>query len=215
MGDNKHRTGFNRHLLHPWAELGNLGHDEETTVISHGRGAYVYDSDGNKLLDGPGGMWCMQTGYGRKEIANAVSEQIIELGYSTTFSHIHHSEVELAKRIAHETPGDLDRVFFTTGGSTAVDSAIRLCQLASNIKDKPHRKHILTRHKAYHGSTYLAASVSGKERDKTAMDVSRENIHFLSAPCYFYYPEFDTEEEFCDHLIAELENMILRAIIGH
>ena len=59
MGDNQHRAGFNRHLLHPWAELGNLGHDKATTVISRGQGAYVYDSEGNKLLDGPGGMWCL------------------------------------------------------------------------------------------------------------------------------------------------------------
>lgn len=208
MGDNRQRAGFNRHLLHPWAELGNLGHDNNTTIISHGQGSYVYDAEGNKLLDGPGGMWCMQTGYGRQEIADAVSKQIMELGYSTAFSHTHRKEVELAARIAAQTPGDLDRIYFTTGGSTAVDSAIRLCQLASNIKGKPQRKHILTRYKAYHGSTYLSASVSGKERDKTAMDVSRENIHFLKAPCHFYYPGFETEEQFCDYLIAELESKI-------
>lgn len=208
MPNNQYRAGYNRHLLHPWAELANLGADTSTSVISRGQGAYVYDSEGNKLLDGPGGMWCMQTGYGRKEIADAVSQQILELGYSTAFSHIHAKEVELATRIAAETPGDLDRVYFTTGGSTAVDAALRLCQLASNIKGQPQRKHILTRHKAYHGSTYLSASVSGKERDKTAMDVARENIHFLTAPCYFYHPEFDTEEQFCDYLIAELEAKI-------
>ena len=77
----------------------------------------------------------MQTGYGRQEIADAVSQQIMELGYSTAFSHTHRKEVELA-RIAAQT-GDLDRIYFTTGGSTAVDSAIRLCQLASNIKVSP------------------------------------------------------------------------------
>lgn len=208
MGDNQYRAGYNRHLLHPWAELASLGADTSTSVISRGQGAYVYDSEGNKLLDGPGGMWCMQTGYGRKEIADAVSQQILELGYSTAFSHIHAKEVELATRIAAETPGDLNRVYFTTGGSTAVDAALRLCQLASNIKGQPQRKHILTRHKAYHGSTYLSASVSGKERDKTAMDVARENIHFLTAPCYFYHPNFETEEQFCDYLIAELEAKI-------
>jgi adenosylmethionine-8-amino-7-oxononanoate aminotransferase len=81
--------------------------------------------------------------------------------------------------------------------------------LASNIKGQPHRKHILTREKAYHGSTYLSASITGKERDKTAMDIMRDGIHFLSAPCHFYHPEFATEAEFCDFLVDELEQKIL------
>jgi adenosylmethionine-8-amino-7-oxononanoate aminotransferase len=151
----------------------------------------------------------MQTGYGRREIADAVSQQIMTLSYATSFTVINNREVELAERIAAKTPGDLNRIYFTTGGSTAVDSALRLCQLASNIKGQPHRKHILTREKAYHGSTYLSASITGKERDKTAMDIMRDGIHFLSAPCHFYHPEFSTEAEFCDFLVDELEQKIL------
>ena len=139
------------------------------------------------MIDGPAGMWCMQTGYGRREIADAVAEQIMQLGYATTFSTINPREVELAKRIADETPGDLNRVFFTTGGSTAVDSALRLCQLANNIKGQRQRKHILSRDRAYHGSTFLSASVTGKERDKTAMDALRDTVHFLTAPSLFHY----------------------------
>ena len=129
----------------------------------------------------------MQTGYGRQEIADAVSAQIMRLGYSTAFSVINPLEVELAARIAANTPGDLNRVYFTTGGSTAVDSALRLCQLANNIKGARQRKHILSRDKAYHGSTFLSASVTGKERDKTAMDTWQEYVHFLSAPCQYYH----------------------------
>jgi len=100
-------------------------------------------------------------------------------------------------------------VFFTTGGSTAVDSALRLCQLANNIKGLPNKKHILTRDKAYHGSTFLAASVTGKERDKTAMDVLKENVHFLSAPCFYTNGKGRTEQAFCDDLVSELERKIL------
>jgi len=154
-------------------------------------------------------MWCMQAGYGRREIADAVAEQMMTLSYATTFSLINNREVELAQRIAAQTPGDLNRIYFTTGGSTAVDAALRLCQLASNIQGTPQRKQILTREKAYHGSTYLSASVTGKERDKTAMDTIREGVHFLSAPCHYYYPQFETEAAFCDFLIAELEEKIL------
>ena len=204
-----YRDKYNQHLLHPWGDLGTLGEDDQSSVITRGEGIYIYDAEGNRLLDGPAGMWCMQTGYGRQEIADAVAEQIMNLSYATSFSVINNREVELAERIAAKTPGDLNRIYFTTGGSTAVDSALRLCQLASNITGQPQRKHIITREKAYHGSTYLAASITGKERDKTAMDIKREGIHFLSAPCHFYHPQFETEETLCDYLIDELEQKIL------
>ena len=209
MKSEGYRDKYNQHLLHPWGDLSTLGDDDSSSVIVKGEGVYIYDAEGNRLLDGPAGMWCMQTGYGRREIADAVSQQIMTLSYATSFTVINNREVELAERIAAKTPGDLNRIYFTTGGSTAVDSALRLCQLASNIKGQPHRKHILTREKAYHGSTYLSASITGKERDKTAMDIMRDGIHFLSAPCHFYHPEFATEAEFCDFLVDELEQKIL------
>ena len=209
MKSDSYRDKYNQHLLHPWGDLSALGEDDSSSVIVRGEGAYIFDAEGNRLLDGPAGMWCMQAGYGRREIADAVAEQMMTLSYATTFSLINNREVELAQRIAAQTPGDLNRIYFTTGGSTAVDAALRLCQLASNIQGAPQRKQILTREKAYHGSTYLSASVTGKERDKTAMDTIREGVHFLSAPCYYYYPQFETEAAFCDFLIAELEEKIL------
>lgn len=204
-----HRANFNRHSLHPWADLPALGEDESTPVIMQGEGVYITDDQGQRMIDGPAGMWCMQTGYGRREIADAVSDQIMQLGFSSAFSTINARDGELARRIASQTPGDLNRVFFTTGGSTAVDSALRLCQLANNIKGQPQRKHILSRHHAYHGSTFLSASCSGKERDKTAMDTLQDKVHFLSSPCHFYHHEALSEDAFCDFLVAELENKIL------
>ena len=209
MKSDSYRDKYNQHLLHPWGDLSALGEDDSSSVIVRGEGAYIYDAEGNRLLDGPAGMWCMQVGYGRREIADAVAEQMMTLSYATAFTLINNREVELAQRIAAETPGDLNRIYFTTGGSTAVDAALRLCQLASNIQGKPQRKQILTREKAYHGSTYLSASVTGKERDKTAMDIIRDGVHFLSAPCHYYFPQFETEDAFCDFLIAELEEKIL------
>ncbi len=206
----KNRSLFNQHLLHPWGDLPELGKDDSTSVIVKGEGAYIYDANGNKLLDGPAGMWCMQTGYGRKEIADAVSAQIMELGYASAFTVINNKETELAERIAAKTPGDLNRIFFTTGGSTAVDSALRLCQLANNIKGQSQRKHILSRDHAYHGSTFLSASVTGKERDKTAMDTIKDTVHFLSVPCAFYHDQQLDEAAFCDQLVQELEDKILQ-----
>lgn len=202
------REQFNTHLLHPWADLPNLGSDEETPQLARGDGVYVYDETGHQLLDGPGGMWCMQVGYGRQEIADAVSDQIKTLGFASAFSVIHESEGRLAAKIAGEAPGDLNRVFFTTGGSTAVDAALRFCQMANNIRGCPERKHILARSQGYHGSTYLSSSVSGKERDKSAMDTEQDLVHFLSAPHLGGDLAGRSETEFCDFLIEELEATI-------
>ncbi len=204
-----YRRKFNRHSLHPWADLPALGEDESTPVIVRGEGVYITDEQGRRMIDGPAGMWCMQTGYGRREIADAVAGQIMQLGYATAFSTINPREVELAQRIAGATPGDLNRIFFTTGGSTAVDSALRLCQLANNIKGQRQRKHILSRDRAYHGSTFLSASVTGKERDKSAMDTLKDTVHFLTAPSLFHYAGELSEQAFCDFLVAELEAKIL------
>ena len=203
------RDTYNKVSLHPWADLSALGEDEQTPIVTRGEGVYIYDDQGRKMIDGPAGMWCMQTGYGRQEIADAVSRQMMTLGFASAFNVVNEPEVELARRIAEKTPGDLNRVYFTTGGSTAVDSALRLCQLANNIKGKPGRKHILSRDKAYHGSTYLSASVTGKERDKTALDVMKDKVHFLTAPCLYSNGEGRSEQEFCDALVAELEERIL------
>jgi len=119
-----YRDKYNQHLLHPWGDLSALGEDDSSSVIVRGEGAYIYDAEGNRLLDGPAGMWCMQVGYGRREIADAVAEQMMTLSYATAFTLINNREVELAQRIAAETPGDLNRIYFTTGGSTAVDAAL-------------------------------------------------------------------------------------------
>lgn len=209
MTDSHARDQFNAHLLHPWADLPELGEDKHTSVITRGEGIYIFDEEGQKLIDGPAGMWCMQTGYGRREIADAVSQQIMTLGYSTGFSVINEQEAELARRIASKTPGDLNRIFFTTGGSTAVDSALRLCQLANNIKGQPQRKLILSRDQAYHGSTFLSASITGKERDKSSMDTWQDHVHFLSAPSQYHLGKDLDDQVFCDALVTELEDKIL------
>ncbi len=202
------RDAFNKHVLHPWGDLPGLGEDEHSPIISKSEGIYIWDSEGNKLIDGPAGMWCMQTGYGRQEIADAVSKQIMDLGYATSFFNINEKEVELAERIAEKTPGDLNRIFFTTGGSTAVDSALRLAAMYNNIKGRPNKKKILARDRGYHGSTFLSASVTGKERDKSCLDTLKDDVHFLTAPSLFHKGEGRTEEEFCDYLVDELKTTI-------
>ena len=115
----------------------------------------------------------------------------------------------LAEKLAQLAPGDLNHVFFTTGGSTAVDTALRFTQFYNNVLGRPYKKKIISREKAYHGSTYLSASCSGKERDKTFMDTDTENVHFLPSVNYYHCGDGMTLEEFCQVKVDDLENKII------
>ncbi len=136
---------------------GAIGHNDRT-FVEGGKGVYVVNENGERLIDGPGGMWCVQIGYGREDMAEAIAEQARQLAYFSPFNNTNSVSARLAREIAARTPGDLNHVFFTTGGSTAVDSALRFIQFRNNLLGKPEKKIVISRHKAYHGSTYLAAS---------------------------------------------------------
>lgn len=196
-----------QHFVHPWEALAEYG-DTRRTVITGGEGIHLYDSEGNSLIDGPGGMWCVNVGHGRREIADAVAAQITEMAYCSPWSLTSGPAARLAQRLADLAPGDLNNVFFTTGGSTAVDSALRFVMFYNNVLGRPEKKHIITRMDAYHGSTYLAASVSAKGRDKSWFDFETDTIHFLPSPNPYRRPQGMTENEFCDARVADLENKI-------
>lgn len=196
-----------RHLIQPWDMVDQLG-DEARPVMDRADGVYVYDGAGNRLIDGPGGMWCVQVGYRRREIAEALYGQAMHLGYNSPWFSTSAPAAELAERIAAMTPGDLNKIFFTTGGSTAVDTALRFTQFRNNLRGKPEKKMILSRGDAYHGSTYLSASCCGKLRDRDYLDVAGDMVSHLSSPNPYRRPEGMTVEQFGDHLIAELEDRI-------
>lgn len=197
-----------RHLVQPWEDLQNLGR-EARQILTGAQGIYVHDAEGRHLIDGPAGMWCMQVGYGRREIAEAMAEQAMSLAYNSPWYSTSPVAAELAARIAEMTPGDLDHVFFTTGGSTAVDSALRFVQFFNNYRGRREKKIILSRGGAYHGSTFLSASCSGKERDKNWFDFASDRVVHLSAPNPYRRPEGMSVEGFCDFLIEEMEAKIL------
>jgi adenosylmethionine-8-amino-7-oxononanoate aminotransferase len=197
---------MDEHVIHPWE---SFDQPEARTIVDAGAGIYVYDGEGNRLLDGPGGMWCVNAGHGRREIANAMATQGAQLSYISPWSHPTAPAARLAERLAAVAPGDLDHVFYTTGGSTAVDSALRFVMFYNNVLGRPQKKHIISRHDAYHGSTYLSAAVSGKTRDKNWLDTDLEQIHFISSPNPYRRPASMDEQSFCRQLVAELENKIL------
>ena len=195
-------------FLHPWEDLKTVG-DNKRTVISNAEGIYFKDSDGNYLMDGPAGMWCVNIGHHRQEMADAISKQIMELTYVSPWSLTSTPASELAQKLAEISPGDLNHVFYTTGGSTAVDSALRFVMFRSNVLGKPDKKHIIARTNGYHGSTYLAASASGKTRDKNFLDFKDDTFHHIADPNILNKPEGMSEEDYCKFKADELENKIL------
>lgn len=198
----------NKHFLHPWEGMGYFGTNERTVAVG-GEGVYLTDSDGNSYIDGSGGMWCTQIGYGRQEMADAISEQVMKTAYFSPFNLTCDVPTLLAEKIAQMTPGDLNTVFFTTGGSTAVDTALRYVSFYNNAKGRPNKKKVISRQDAYHGSTYLAASASGKTRDKSYQDVASDIFSLIGSPNAFRRPSGMSVVDFRDAKVKELEDKIL------
>ena len=197
----------NDHFLHPWEGMESLGQNDRT-FVEEANGIYVVNDKGERLIDGPGGMWCTQIGYGREEMAQAMAEQALQLGYFSPFSNTNSTAARFAREIAKRAPGDLNNVFFTTGGSTAVDTAIRFVHFRNNLLGQPNKKVIISRQKAYHGSTYLAASVSGKERDRLWLDKADQITYFLPDVNPLHRVEGQNIDDFLDEKIDDLENAI-------
>ena len=197
----------NRHYLHPWDAMWLRG-EADRTISARAEGIYVYDPAGKRLIDGPGGMWCSQIGYGRREMADAVAEQIMQLSYHSPWNTASEPSAVLAKKLADIAPGDLNNVFFVTGGSTAVDSAVRFMHFFNNRLGRPDKKIVLAHEKAYHGSTFLAASLTGKERNRSWLDMDRSRTRFLPDVNPALRPPGTDLEAWCDAKIADFENAI-------
>jgi len=195
-------------ILYPGEYLEYRGEDNRT-FIDKSEGVYLYDKTGHKMIDGPGGMWNVNVGHGVKEIADAIHEQIRKMPYASPFSESTEIATTYASRLVKYAPGDLKRVFFTSGGSSAVDSALRFVMFYNNVRGLKEKKLIISRHDAYHGSTYLSASCSGKERDKNNFDFADDIVHHLSSPNPFRKDKNLSDEEFCDLKVKELEDKIL------
>ena len=199
------------HSLHPWTNFGPF-EEKGALVITRGEGAYLWDSDGNKYLDAVGGLWCTNIGLGRREMADAISDQVLSLAFSNTFVDMTNApSAQLAAKIASLAPGDLNRVHFTTGGSTAVDTAVRMVGYYQSCMGRPQKTDIVARDYSYHGSTYLSQSVGKRPGDRVPeFQYKTDGIHHLSVPNPYRRPDGMTEAQFCDHLIAEFETLIAR-----
>ncbi len=133
----------------------------EVPTIVRGEGAYIYDSAGRRYLDGLAGLFVVQVGHGRTELAEAAAKQAAELAFFPLWSYAHPGAIELAARIADYAPGDLNRVFFTTGGGEAVESAWKLAKQYFKLTGKPTKHKVISRAIAYHGTPQGALSITG------------------------------------------------------
>ncbi len=164
--------------------------DHEIPVIVRGEGVWVYDQHGSRYLDGLSGLFTSQLGHGRMELVEAGAEQAAKLAYFPVWSYAHPKAVELAERIAGLTPGDLNRIFFTTGGSEAVESAWKLARQYFALIGQPDRYKVISRNVAYHGATMGALSITGVSAMRTPFEplvpgaFKVPNTNFYRAP-YF------------------------------
>jgi adenosylmethionine-8-amino-7-oxononanoate aminotransferase len=148
---------------HLWMHFTRMGayKDAEVPIIVRGEGPYVYDEHGTRYLDGLSGLFCVNAGHGHTEIGEAMERQVRELDFVTNWSYAHPRAIELATKIASLTPGDLNRVFFTSGGSEAIESAIKLSRAYHQRTGNPRKTKFLTREVAYHGTTLGALAATG------------------------------------------------------
>jgi adenosylmethionine-8-amino-7-oxononanoate aminotransferase len=148
---------------HLWMHFTRLSayDDHDVPIIVRGEGCYVYDENGNRYLDGLSALFCVNIGHGRADVAQAGADQAKELGFFTNWSYAHPRAIELAARIADLAPGDLNRVFFTSGGSEAVESAIKLSRQYHKLTGSPLKTKIVARDIAYHGTSLGALSATG------------------------------------------------------
>src|SRR3954464_2320141 len=135
--------------------------DAPVPTIVRGDGPYIWDTNGKRYLDGLSGLFVVQVGHGREELADAAAKQARELAYFPIWSYAHPKAVELAERLASLTPGDLNQVFFTTGGSEAVESAWKLARAYFKLTGKPTKHKVISRSIAYHGTSMGALSITG------------------------------------------------------
>lgn len=149
-----------RHLWMHFTRLDGFA-PNEVPIIARGEGCYVYDQDGKRYLDGLAGLFTVQVGHGRAELADAAASQAATLAYFPTWGFAHQPAIELATRIAALAPGDLDRVFFTPSGGDAVESAIKLARQYWKLRGQPMRTKLISRYLSYHGTSLGALSLTG------------------------------------------------------
>ncbi|MFM9044379.1 MAG: aspartate aminotransferase family protein [Solirubrobacterales bacterium] len=174
-----------RHLWMHFSRMGSYNAEHEIPIIARGEGAYVWDAHGNKYLDGLSGLFCVNAGHGRPELAEAAARQFEELEFYVLWSYAHPRAIELATKIASLAPGDLNRVFFTNGGAESVESALKLARNYHRMHGHGQKTKVIARQIAYHGTTLGALSATGVTEMKVQFEpVAPGAVHVPNTNLY-------------------------------
>jgi adenosylmethionine-8-amino-7-oxononanoate aminotransferase len=179
--------------------------DHEIPIIVRGEGCYVYDEHGKRYLDGLSALFCVNIGHGRADVVQAGADQAKELGFYTNWSYAHPRAIELAARIAELAPGDLNRVFFTSGGSEAVESAIKLSRQYHKVTGNPLKTKFIARDIAYHGTSLGALSATGITSLRAPFEpLTPGGVHVPNTNT-FRMPHGYSESELADAVAEKIE----------
>jgi adenosylmethionine-8-amino-7-oxononanoate aminotransferase len=177
-----------QHLIHPVTNF-HAHQQRGVTILASGKGAFLTDADGNELLDAFSGLWCVNTGYGQESIVRVAEEQMRRLPYATGyFSFGSEPAIRLAARLVELAPPSLRHVYFTQGGSDAVDAAIRYVTYYFNALGKPHKKQFIALQRGYHGSSTTGAGLTALPVFHRHFDLPRENHHHIPSPYPYRNP---------------------------
>ncbi|GLQ17704.1 aspartate aminotransferase family protein [Maritalea porphyrae] len=198
-------------FFHPSTHLAQHARGESPTrIVTGGSGCHIVDREGNKLLDAFAGLYCVNVGYGRKEIAEAIADQAKELAYYHSYvGHGTEASITLAKMILDRAPKNMSKVYFGLGGSDANETNVKLIWYYNNILGRPEKKKIISRWRGYHGSGLMTGSLTGLELFHKKFDLPLEQVVHTEAPYFFRRENAEqTESEFVAHCVAELETLI-------
>ncbi len=200
-------------FFHPSSHLAKHARgDMPTRVISGAKGVYIEDRDGKKLLDAFAGLYCVNVGYGRTEIADAISAQAYELAYYHSYvGHGTEASITLARMVMERAPANMSKVYFGLGGSDANETNVKLLWYYNNILGRPKKKKIISRWRGYHGSGLVTGSLTGLELFHKKFDLPLEQVIHTEAPYYFRRDDLDmSEADFTAHCVQKLEELIAR-----
>jgi len=199
-----------RHHLHPFTDTGALAEAGGSRIITKAQGAWLEDSEGNRILDGMAGLWCVNVGYGRKELAEAAYRQMLELPYyNTFFNTATPPPIELSEKLAELAPGDLNHAFFASSGSEANDTVVRLVRHYWNLMGRPGKKTFISREHAYHGSTMASASLGGMDAMHGQADLPLPGFAHVMPPYWYDYGDDLSAADFGLAAAKAVEDKIL------
>ncbi len=200
-------------FFHPSTHLAQHARGESPNrIVTGGSGVYIEDRDGTKLLDAFAGLYCVNVGYGRSEIADAIAEQARELAYYHAYvGHGTEASITLAQMVMERAPDHMSKVYFGLGGSDANETNIKLVWYYNNILGRPEKKKIISRWRGYHGSGLMTGSLTGLELFHKKFDLPLSQVLHTVAPDYFRREDLSqSEAEFVAYCVAELEALIER-----